>query len=505
MDILGAITGCTSLALDIYTFATAELEGRGTDTLMLSLKHDVALLRDFARIFNAAAQSDQIPESDKFLLNEVCLALLPSLARIRSTIVRRKMAALTASPARKAADKVHMFLHGKAELQGISQDLFQWTERYHVRFGLLPVTLQTQLLAQGTDEGGNSSSDLQSLRETFVRLTTRSQSAVGDGLLKTEEMVVLRPGRASRLFASMGQRTVIVEFKSHNATLAGNNLKDFESAVVVLAKMLSGTDPLLCRTLKGEGYFHSTTRHAFAFIYQVPRTVVVPNVAASPTTLLDLIRATRPVANKPGQVELIPPKHALEQRFELARKITSAIMFVHVMKYVHKSIRTSNIVIFPKKVDSSADTDGFPKTIGEPFLCGFETARHDKATSDQEGDVHWFYNIYRHPKRQGLHPQERYTMNHDLYSLGVVLLELGLWRPLTTMGLERFKNPSTTCEDARDDLRKLALSGLPIAMGTKYRDVVLFCLDIDGDGQISNSTAVEEVLKKIEELVIGMY
>ncbi|KAF4339483.1 hypothetical protein FBEOM_6604 [Fusarium beomiforme] len=500
MEVLGVILGCTSLALDIFNFATAELEGRGTDTLILSLKHDVALLRDFARIFNAAAQSDQIPQADKFLLNEICLALQPSLARIHSTIVRRKMSALTASPARKAVDKVHGFLYGKAELQGISNDLFQWTERYHVRFGLLPVALQTRLLAQ--DTGENSSKDMKELRETFIRLTARSQSTVGDGLCKTEQVVALRPGQtSSRMFATMDQKTVIVEFRAHKVTLAGKDLKEFESDVAALARLLSGTDPLLCRTLKGEGYFHQPSRHAFGFIYQFPKTAKVPDDATSPTTLLDLIKTTRPTANKPGQVELIPAKHALEQRFELARKITSAVMYVHVMQYVHKSIRTSNIVMFPKKGTSVSDTDKFPKILGEPFLCGFETARHDKATSDQQGDAHWLYNIYRHPKRQGLHPQERYTMNHDLYSLGVVLLELGLWRPLTSMGL---KDPKTVSGSVKEHLKKLAMSGLPVVMGTKYRDVVLFCLDIDGDGQISNSTVVEEVLKKIEELAIGM-
>jgi hypothetical protein len=500
MEVLGAIVGCTSLALDIFNFATAELEGRGTDTVVLSLKHDVALLRDFARIFNTAAQSKQIPQTDKFLLNEICLALQPSLARIHSTIVRRKMSALTASPARKAIDKFRGFLYEKAELQGISNDLFHWTERYHVRFGLLPVPLQTRLLAQEVDE--NSPGDIQALRETYMRLTTRSQSAIGDGLQKTEQMITLRPGKASsRMFATMNQKTVIVEFKAHKVTLAGNDLKEFEADVASLAKLLSGTDPLLCRTLKGEGYFHQQARSAFAFIYQLPRTVEVADDMTSPSTLLDLIKSTRPVANKPGQVELIPAKHALEQRFELARKITSAVMYVHVTQYVHKSIRTSNIVIFPKKGSSAANTDQFPKVLGEPFLCGFETARHDKATSDQQGDAHWLFNIYRHPKRQGIHPQERYTMNHDLYSLGVVLLELGLWRPLTSMGL---KDPKGVSGSVKDHLKKLAMSGLPVVMGTKYRDVVLFCLDIDGDGQISNSTVVEQVLKKIEELAIGM-
>lgn len=156
---------------------------------------------------------------------------------------------------------------------------------------------------------------------------------------------------------------------------------------------------------------------------------------------------------------------------------------------------------------ADADTDGFPRYIGEPFLCGFETARHDKATSDQQGDAHWLYNVYRHPKRQGMHPQERYTMNYDLYSLGVVLLELGLWRTLTTTGLERPKDSpydSIVSGNVRDFLKRLALARLPVVMGTKYCDVVLFCLDIDGDGQISNSTVIEEVLKKIEELAIGM-
>lgn len=61
------------------------------------------------------------------------------------------------------------------------------------------------------------------------------------------------------------------------------------------------------------------------------------------------------------------------------------------------------------------------------------------------------------------------------------------------MGL---RNPDSINGSAKDHLKKLAMTGLPCMMGTKYRDVVLFCLDIDGDGQTSNSTAVEEVLKK---------
>ncbi|KAF5554084.1 hypothetical protein FNAPI_6556 [Fusarium napiforme] len=202
MEVLGAIVGCTSLALDIFNFATAELECRGIDALELPLKHDVAFLRDFARIFTAAAQSQQIPLTDKLLLNEICLALQPSLAQIHSIIVRRKMSMFTASPARKAADKVHGFLYGKAEMQGISKDSLQWTERYHVRFGLLPFGLQTRLLTQGTDE--SLPGEVKALQETFRRPTDRSRNTILDGLREREQMVTLRPGTpSSRMFATM--------------------------------------------------------------------------------------------------------------------------------------------------------------------------------------------------------------------------------------------------------------------------------------------------------------
>lgn len=43
------------------------------------------------------------------------------------------------------------------------------------------------------------------------------------------------------------------------------------------------------------------------------------------------------------------------------------------------------------------------------------------------GDMSWDRNVYRHPLRQGNDPVDRYRMQHDIYSLGVCLLEVGLW------------------------------------------------------------------------------
>ena len=51
-------------------------------------------------------------------------------------------------------------------------------------------------------------------------------------------------------------------------------------------------------------------------------------------------------------------------------------------------------------------------------------------------------------------------MNHDPYSLDVVLLELGLWRPMAITGVMRLKNQSeenNVSGIARDFLKRLVV------------------------------------------------
>ncbi|ERF73113.1 hypothetical protein EPUS_09187 [Endocarpon pusillum Z07020] len=510
LEIFSAIAGCVALAIAVHGFFQDQLQDQEADSVILSIRNDIAILHDFARIFDSAAKDDRILISDKLLLNEICLTLQPLLVSIQNWIVRRQMAHLTASPTRKVADKILGFLYKQAELQKVAMQLFQWTERYHIRLGLLPPPLKDRLLTSSDGVDSLSSSGLRVLRDTFAKLTMQSQYIPDTGLRKAEREVVLRSGpSASRMFATLGQETILVEFKPHKSTLAGQELSIFESEVTKLVKLLSCAEAPLCRILRAAGYFHQSSRSCFAYLYQFPKNVSVSADAISPCTLLDLICTTRPSPRTgSSQTELLPPQHALEERFEFARKIACAVMYVHMMQYVHKSIRTSNIVVLSQKAAATTPETGcFPERLGEPFLCGFETARQDKATSDQRGDAHWRYNIYRHPKRQGLHPQERYTMNHDIYSLGVVLLELGVWRPLLSTGLAKLKDSTdeeVAAAKVKDYLKKMAKERLPIVMGTKYCETVLFCLDVEGDGQIGSSTVIEEVLRKLEELAVGM-
>jgi hypothetical protein len=89
-------------------------------------------------------------------------------------------------------------------------------------------------------------------------------------------------------------------------------------------------------------------------------------------------------------------------------------------------------------------------------------------------------------------------MQHDIYSLGVVLLELGLWQsfisflpdsddpstalpPPFVQALESEKDTRKRATAVKGALTTLATDLLPARMGQKYTDVVLLCLQcLDG-------------------------
>ncbi len=66
--------------------------------------------------------------------------------------------------------------------------------------------------------------------------------------------------------------------------------------------------------------------------------------------------------------------------------------------------------------------------LGSLFLTGFELAREEKQGifSSMSATVDWEQRLYTHSSRH--EAGTLYTMAHDIYSLGVNLLEIGLWQ-----------------------------------------------------------------------------
>jgi hypothetical protein len=128
------------------------------------------------------------------------------------------------------------------------------------------------------------------------------------------------------------------------------------------------------------------------------------------------------------------------------------------------------------------------------FLIGFDKFRLEEGRTQQLGDDSFEKNLYRHPSRQGLSPENDYMIQHDIYSLGVCLLEIGPWHSSVKHDAEdQNLIPSSMLDvppdlskewikqylliSAKEDLFKIAGSLLPEHMGTKYAEVGETCLD----------------------------
>ena len=219
----------------------------------------------------------------------------------------------------------------------------------------------------------------------------------------------------------------------------------------------------------------------------------IPEGAHNPQTLQTLLTAD---ISKPYGGD-----HPLDYRFQLARQISEAVLAVHTAKLVHKCIRTETILVLQQTNEAQDEDTKYAIGLGLPVLSHWTLLKEaTKISNKAAGTNEWTENIYRHPERQGLQVQRRYNLGHDIYSLGVCLLELGLWDPIvltrTADGnpkisdlfrraakVDATENPETALAQAlknptrvKEVLLSLAEKQLPSRMGRNYTELVIACL-----------------------------
>ncbi|KAI8624402.1 hypothetical protein F5Y19DRAFT_491032 [Xylariaceae sp. FL1651] len=94
--------------------------------------------------------------------------------------------------------------------------------------------------------------------------------------------------------------------------------------------------------------------------------------------------------------------------------------------------------------------------------------------------VHSFKFVHKNVRPETiLIVSDDYNMQHDIYSLGVCLLEIGLWETFVEYDGGDARSPSM-----KDNLVTLTRDALPKVMGIEYANVVetcLTCLDAEND------------------------
>ncbi len=171
---------------------------------------------------------------------------------------------------------------------------------------------------------------------------------------------------------------------------------------------------------------------------------------------------------------------SLGRRFIIAQTLASALICLHLADWLHKAIRSENILFFAESMASAGNT--------LPYLVGFEYSRPDAPDERTEEIVdEKEYVYYRHPDahfvpvadlQQPLGGPGRYLKVYDIYSLGVILVELGLFKSARSIVRTYMGSKANIYGEAiKKVLLDEGIADLKFSMGEVYANAARVCLD----------------------------
>lgn len=243
--------------------------------------------------------------------------------------------------------------------------------------------------------------------------------------------------------------------------------KESKLRTAILAEMLHNSKPPYLCAPNCVGYIDDYERNnCYGWIFMMP----VGSVTGTELKTLHSIL---------GQDHYKP---TLVQRVSLAWKLASSLLYLHAANWLHKGVHSGNIIF-------SFDGDVFDAE--RPVLSGFDYSRPESnKTTSRSLDPKW--DSYRWPGIQNDVPKATNSRKtYDIYSLGLVLLEIAHWKPLhEIMCLKRWPAPVKQNSSIRTWLlgeqryppfKKNPLSELRNIAGDKYWKAVSRCLVTYGD------------------------
>ncbi|OAL47004.1 hypothetical protein IQ07DRAFT_590470 [Pyrenochaeta sp. DS3sAY3a] len=279
---------------------------------------------------------------------------------------------------------------------------------------------------------------------------------------------------------------VFVEWKYVTPAMRSKILSRAENLAALLSIRKDQTfQSLICKGLL-EDY------QRLGFIYQQPSGI---QPLVEPRSLLDFFSK--------GGIE--PP--SLSDRIRLALRLAQVVRNFHRTGWLHKGLRSENILFFNAKDASVAvrSTDF--------VLTGFNFARlaapteiSDQPSADPKHD------IYRHPSALG-QPSVSFDELMDTYSLGVILLEIAEWRAVrylvdSVVDVSAEEVPLDRLASVRpfllDGKGKGGTTKLLSKMGEIYTSACLMCLrgGPEKSGSQSEDVAVQKsVLDEVIKLL----
>ncbi len=160
----------------------------------------------------------------------------------------------------------------------------------------------------------------------------------------------------------------------------------------------------------------------------------------------------------------------LDARFRLAKILAIALWSFHSLEWLHKTFCSLNILFF----DDAQTTNAEKHSLRSPYVVGFDSSRPDGlAEMTYDAKLGQAQDLYRHPESLGVWRQT-YRKSFDIYSLGLALLEIGLWKSVKVIHKPKY-SPAVF----KEKILQALLPALGSKTGSIYRDVVARCLTYD--------------------------
>ncbi|KNG48179.1 hypothetical protein TW65_05087 [Stemphylium lycopersici] len=362
----------------------------------------------------------------------------------------------------KARPGLYNALFGEEEIMALTSSCLKWTHRLRqcleiVFLGIGPPTAEfgksreaavlgvsEQLERQhraGAEPSSNYNALVGALRDTI------STNLSSNGLIKTiyddggEEVDVLVEPRSDSETPS--------EYICHLTWLLQ---APHETDVSVKSDAQDGYQ---LHTLSCLGYIDDPLNRRSLIIYRAPQS---HPWASNPPSLHDMI-SKGPTA-----------RPSIGTRFLIARALTTTLLESHASGWVHGNVQSRSISMLPRSLN---DLELSPFFVGWGVLQPLEANYFPLEP-----------NLYRHHDRFG-RPFSEYANEHEVYSIGVVLLELGLWRTMARVFARRLEKFAIFGAAQQHDLfNRIHNAMLDWAnsieiereMGKSYAQVVLKCL-----------------------------
>jgi hypothetical protein len=326
---------------------------------------------------------------------------------------------------------------------------------------------------------------------------------------------------ASRCEAVMktaaGKKKVWIEWKDYDtAGLHPNALskKDIVDRVRKLAALLNHSPkPEAFRTPHCLGFFDKADTdipadevdildRRLGLIFERPGHDLL-HTTLPPVSLHDLLQDER--VRKPRVTE----------RIQLANALSNCVLYLHAVNWLHKGLRSCNVLFFRTR---SGHVD-----YRQPYLSGFDFSRpggSDEMTDVPGDDAE--HDLYRHPNTQAnmTKDRQRSQKSFDIYSLGVVFVELAHWKTVDKVlgiDMQRARGKPEILRHVRGELlADERIADIGAEMGEKFEDAVRTCLvgeqelglkpgddeDAEGVAEKLSVRFYEDVVKRLGQVVV---